>query len=58
MELNEKIVKILMESEPLKLGEICEILKLDKKLVEKEIKKLKEDEIIISPKRCFYSIKK
>lgn len=58
MELDLKILELLEGSEPMKAGEIAEALGLDKKEVDKVIKKLKADEKIISPKRCFYSVDK
>lgn len=58
MELREKVINLLKESEPMKGGEIAEALSTDKKEIDKVIKKLKDEEIVISPKRCFYSITK
>lgn len=58
MALAEKIVTLLRENEPMKSGEIAENLGVDKKEIDKEIKKLKETGEIISPKRCFYSVEK
>ncbi len=58
METKEKIIKCFKEKNiPLKSGEISELTGLDKKIVSKEINKLKNDGIIFSPKRCFYRIK-
>lgn len=42
---------------PLKGGEIAEKTGLEKKDVDKAIKKLMSDNLIESPKRCFYSAK-
>lgn len=58
MELQEKILNLLKNEAPLKSGEIAEKLGVDKASVDKKIKKLKTDEKIISPKRCFYSVEK
>lgn len=58
MQLQEKILNLLKNEAPLKSGEIAEKLGVDKASVDKEIKKLKTDEKIISPKRCFYSVEK
>ncbi|HOJ36663.1 MAG TPA: hypothetical protein PLI27_03975 [Ignavibacteriales bacterium] len=56
---NEK--KILEYFENLKKevrpGDVAEATGLDKKEVEKIIKKLVKEEKIYSPKRCFYKIK-
>ncbi len=57
MELKEKIVDLLAKSEPMRPGEIAETLGEDRKNVDKAIKVLKDNEEIISPKRCFYSVK-
>jgi len=56
--MKEKILKLLSKSEPLKTGEIAKKLKLDLKEVTKFVKKLKKDEEIISPKRCYYTVEK
>jgi len=42
---------------PLKGGELSEKTGLEKKEVDKAIKKLMSDKLIESPKRCFYSSK-
>ncbi|MDI9479846.1 MAG: MarR family transcriptional regulator [Syntrophomonadaceae bacterium] len=42
---------------PLKSTEVAELSGLDKKDVDKAIKKLKETEKIHSPKRCYYEPK-
>jgi hypothetical protein len=58
MDINELVLKTLKGSKkPLKAGEIAEISKIDKKEVDKAIKKLKTDGKIESPKVCFYSAK-
>ncbi len=56
MDLSEKIIKLLKESEPMKSGEIADSLGADKKEVDKALKKLRTEEKITSPKRCFYSV--
>jgi predicted transcriptional regulator len=59
MEIKEIVLKTLVESaEPLKGGEIAEKSGLDKKDVDKAIKQLKNEELIYSPKRCFYDAAK
>ncbi|WGS64728.1 HTH domain-containing protein [Marinitoga aeolica] len=59
MDSIELVVKVLSESkEPLKAGEIAEKAGIDKKEVDKAIKKLKKEEKIESPKRCYYTIKR
>lgn len=58
MELKDKVLDLLKNEEPMKAGEIAEKLKVDKNDIDKALKKLKAEEKIISPKRCFYSIEK
>jgi len=56
MTIEEKVLKAMQEAgKPLRTGEIAEITGLDKKEVEKAIKKLKKEGKIESPKRCYYS---
>ncbi len=58
-QMENKVLDILKKSEnPLKSGEISDLTGLDKKDVDKMIKKLKEEDKIFSPKRCFYTVKK
>jgi len=55
MDIKDLVLKTLIESEqPLKGGEIAEKSGVDKKDVDKALKKLKDEELIFSPKRCFY----
>ncbi len=42
---------------PVNATELASLSGVDKKEVDKIIKKLKKDEVIDSPKRCFYQIK-
>jgi predicted transcriptional regulator len=59
MEITEVVLKTLNESEkPMKAGEIAEKSGLEKADVDKAIKKLKKEEVIWSPKVCFYEVKK
>lgn len=59
METQEKIIKTLENvGKPMRPGEIADAAGLDKKEVEKEIKKLKTSGKIYSPKMCFYDIQK
>jgi DNA-binding transcriptional regulator GbsR (MarR family) len=41
-------------SKPLRTGEIAELAGLDKKEVDKAMKELKSEELIFSPKPCFW----
>lgn len=57
MTLEEKILHYLSETNAsMKSGELAEALGEDKDNVDKAIKKLKKEEKIQSPKRCYYSI--
>lgn len=59
METTEKVLKTLNDKgKPMKAGEIAEATGVDKKEVEKAIKKLVTESKIHSPVRCFYDIKK
>lgn len=58
MELTERVLALLNQSEPMKSGEIAKALGVDKKELDVVIRKLKDNEKIDSPKRCFYTIKK
>ncbi len=59
MEIQEKIVKAFEETrKPMRPGEVAEKAGLEKKDVEKAIKKMKEAGTLHSPKRCFYDIQR
>jgi len=54
----EKVLQVLkISGKPMKSGEIAEIAGIDKKEVDKAIKKLKTEDKIFSPKNCFYQAK-
>ncbi|WP_456465268.1 winged helix-turn-helix transcriptional regulator [Persephonella sp.] len=56
MSVEQKVLEAMKKAgKPLKTGEIAELTGLDKKEVEKAIKKLKKEGKIESPKRCYYS---
>jgi predicted transcriptional regulator len=58
MELKQIVLKTLQNSkEPLKSGEVAEKCGQDKNAVDKIIKALVKEELVISPKRCFYQAK-
>ena len=58
MEDKELIIKVLSETDkPLKPGEIAEKAGVDRKEVDKWIKKLVKEELIHSPIRCAYALK-
>lgn len=45
-------------SEPLNAGKVEEITGLDRKVVDKVMAQLKAEDLIISPKRCYWTVKK
>ena len=58
MENKDLILKTLKDSpQPLKGGEIAEKSGVDKKEVDKLIKKMMNEGTVISPQRCFYCAK-
>ena len=55
MDTKEKVLQTMKDAaKPMRPGEIAEAAGLDKKEAEKAIKQLKAEELIYSPKRCFY----
>ena len=58
MDDKTKVLESLKKSDkPLKAGEIAVLTGMDRKLVDKAMKKLKEDGVIVSPKSCFWEAK-
>ncbi|MBN2793943.1 MAG: Rrf2 family transcriptional regulator [Clostridia bacterium] len=58
MDFKDLVFETLKKTdEPMKAGEIAEAAGIDKKEVDKAIKLLKEEELIESPKRCYYAPK-
>jgi len=54
----EKVLNTLKSNgEPMKAGEIAEVSGVDKKEVDKALKTLMTEELVHSPKRCFYEAK-
>ncbi|HBF87854.1 MAG TPA: MarR family transcriptional regulator [Bacteroidales bacterium] len=59
METSEKIIQAIKKAgKAMKSAEIADATGIDKKEVDKVLKKLKTEEKIISPKMCFYDVKK
>jgi len=59
MEAKEQILEVLKKSAgPLSAGQVAEISGLDRKVVDKAMKTLKDEERIVSPKRCYWEAKK
>lgn len=58
MEIKQIVLKTLKGSkEPLKCGEVAEKCGQDKEAVDKAIKVLVKEELVNSPKRCYYQAK-
>lgn len=56
--MEDKVLEVLKNSnKPLKGTEIAELAQMEKKDVDKAIKKLKDSDKITSPIRCFYAAK-
>ncbi len=59
MEATQKIIKAFEDAaKPMRPGEAAEMAGLEKKDAEKAIKKLKDQGVLYSPKRCFYDLQK
>ena len=59
MDAKQQVIEAMEQAgKPLRPGEIAELAGLDQKVVDKVIKVLKTEELIVSPKRCFYEVKK
>ena len=59
METKEIVLEVLkIEGNPMSVGQITEISGLDRKEVDKAMKLLKDAELIVSPKRCYWEVKK
>jgi len=58
MEIKQIVLSTLKDSkDPLKCGEIAEKCGKDKETVDKAIKVLVKENLVISPKRCYYQAK-
>ena len=58
MTTEEKVLETMRKAgEPLNAGKIAELSGLDKKEVEKAMAKLKANDTIVSPKRCYWEPK-
>lgn len=57
MDTKNLILNVLKENKEMKAGEIAEKAGLDKKIVEKIMNDLKKEDLIYSPKRCYWSAK-
>ncbi|MBN1119076.1 MAG: MarR family transcriptional regulator [Bacteroidales bacterium] len=58
MSAKDQVLEAMKKAgKPLKAGEIAELTNLDKKEVDKAMKDLKKEELIVSPKTCFWEPK-
>lgn len=59
MEPKDKVFETIKKTgKPMKAGEVAEAAGIDKKEVDKSIKKLVAEGVLHSPVRCFYDLKK
>jgi DNA-binding transcriptional ArsR family regulator len=59
MDAKNIVLEVLKkEANPLNAGQITEISGLDRKEVDKAMKALKDEELIVSPKRCYWEAKR
>ncbi|KIA97869.1 hypothetical protein CLU81_2894 [Flavobacterium sp. 9] len=58
MEIKNQVLDAIKKAEqPVNAGKVVELTKLERKEVDKAMKKLKDEGLIVSPKRCFWEAK-
>ncbi|NTW63016.1 MAG: MarR family transcriptional regulator [Chlorobiaceae bacterium] len=58
MDAKETVLEAMKkEGQPVNAGKITEITGLDRKEVDKAMKALKDEDLIVSPKRCYWEPK-
>lgn len=58
MEIKNQVLDAMKKAQqPLNAGKVVELTKLDRKDVDKAMKILKDEGLIVSPKRCFWEAK-
>jgi len=58
MEIKNQVLDAMKKAQqPLNAGKVVELTKLDRKEVDKAMKILKDEGLIVSPKRCFWEAK-
>lgn len=58
MDAKEQVLEVMKkEGTPLNAGKIVELTGLDRKVVDKAMEQLKQEESIVSPKRCYWQAK-
>ena len=56
MDITEKVLEVMRsQGEPLNAGKIAELGGIVRKEVDKAMAKLKKEEKIVSPKRCYWT---
>ena len=51
----EKVLEVIRKADaPINAGKVAELTGLDRKVVDKAMKELREEGVIISPKRCYW----
>lgn len=59
MEEKTKVLETIRQAgEPVNAGKVAELSGLDRKVVDKAMKQLKEEGAIVSPRRCFWKAAK
>lgn len=57
MEIIDKVLETIKQAgEAINAGKVAELSGIDRKEVDKAMKKLKEEGKIISPKRCYWTV--
>jgi DNA-binding transcriptional ArsR family regulator len=58
MEIRNQVLDAIKKvGQPVNAGKVVELTKLDRKEVDKAMKMLKDEGLIVSPKRCFWEAK-
>lgn len=58
MQDQEKVIQAFKDAgEAINAGKVTELTGLDRKTVDKIMAQLKADDLIVSPKRCFWTLK-
>lgn len=53
----DKVLEIIKAAgEPVNAGKVAELSVLDRKIVDKAMKQLKEEGVIVSPRRCYWVV--
>ncbi|PLX92080.1 MAG: MarR family transcriptional regulator [Desulfuromonas sp.] len=56
MDITDQVLNVMRTAgEPLNAGKIAELGNIERKEVDKAMAKLKKEERIVSPKRCYWS---